>query len=123
MTFEEAIKKFRAMEQIEDVMQLVGKDPQQEILRKIVVAWPKVRINRTTTKIKPPGDEFGLWDWLWTQVIIDTEKIAGIVGSGQGTTEKNINLLRGNRIVYPDGTVSSFATKALRQMMKSQLNI
>ena len=123
MTFEEAIEKFRAMEQVEDVMQLVGKEPQQELLRKIVVAWPKVRINRAPTKTKPPEDGFALWDWLWTQVVIDTEKIAGIAGSGQGTTEKNINLLRGNRIIYPDGTVSSFATKALRQLMKSQLNI
>jgi hypothetical protein len=127
MNFEEIIEDFRQKEQIEDALCLIGKDDLADGLRKLAVAWGKIRINRTdrtdrTDKTNKKQSENEIWNELWDQVEYDFDEIKKISGVRIGIEQK-MDILIGNRIIYPDGTINSFGAKAIKQMLKSQLNL
>jgi len=124
MNFEEAIEFFKGEELVEDITVLFSKDQAAyaESLRKIVSAWPKIKLERTPAKKPCPDDEYGRWIWLWDQVSYDLEEIKKITGVRMAV-EALTKILIGNRIIYPDGTISGWAGKALKQFLKSQLGI
>lgn len=122
MTFEAAIAKFKAQEQPEDVLPLVGKDETAARLRRLVLAWGKIGVERTGAPEAPNAGERELWRWLWEQVVWDDDELRQISGV-RGATAESMDILIGNRIIYPDGTISVFASKALKQIMKSQLKL
>ena len=123
MTFDEVIGEFRGKETIEDAMLLLGKDVQAEKLRRLVVAWQKIKITNSGKDTAAPDDEWEKWEWLWRNAKYDIDKLSVISGMQKSIIEPNLQVLKGNRVIYPDGTVSAYATKILRQLMKSQLNL
>jgi hypothetical protein len=102
---------------------LTGKTESAERLRRFIVAWPKIKITVMPSTKGIPEDESERWEWLWKQIKYDVDGLATISGISKSLIEINLQTLKGNRVIYPDGTVSSFATKILRQMMKSSLNL
>lgn len=123
MNYEEAIADFKTKETIEDSMVLSGKDEHAQRLRRFVVGWQKIKISAAGKNSAAPENEFDRWDWLWKAVKYDVEELSVISGVPKSMVESCLQTLRGNRVIYPDGTVSSYATKILRAMMKSQLNL
>lgn len=122
MTFEEGVDHFRALEQIEDVLLLISNDHESVRYCRLVVAWSKTEVQRRKTSQAAPTDNHGLWTWLWKQCRYDEESIKGLIGSRTPVTAE-LEVFRKNHLIYPDGTVSLFATKALRQIIKSKLKI
>lgn len=122
MNFDDILNKFKTSEQMEDILPITGKDAEAERLRKILIAWRKIEIKKTPTKTKPPEDEIALWNWLWKNVSFDEEQLKSIAGI-RGNIQDSMNVLIGNRLIYPDGTISVFASKALKQLLKTQLKL
>ena len=122
MNFEEALAVFKGKEQPEDVLPLVGKADLSDELRKITLAWQKMKIERRKPEGKAPEQEKALWDWLWEQADYDIEELQRISGVSRKLSY-HIEILSGNRIIYPDGTITTFASKALKQYMKKELNL
>lgn len=122
MTFEESLAQFKAKEQPEDVLPLVGKEEVPARLRKLALAWGKIGIERVEAQANPEPGELGLWGWIWAQAVWDEDDLKRIAGV-RGDITDAMNILRGNRIIYPDGTITIYATQVLRQIMKSQLGM
>lgn len=123
MTFAEIIAEFKGKETIEDAMLLAAKNEQAEKLRRLVVGWQKIKITLSDNKKAVPEEESERWEWLWQSMQYDIDNLAIISGIQKSLVETNIKTLKGNRVIYPDGSVSTSATKILRQLMKSQLNL
>lgn len=124
MTFEQAIEKFKELESPEDVLPLLGKEAKHEQLRQLLVAWQKISIKRVkkTEYRGSDSDMVELWKWMWEQVYYDREELKQI-SMIQGDIDNLMKVLVGNRIIYPDGTISTFARKVLQQMIKMQLRL
>ena len=123
MTFEEAVEKFRSQEQVEDVLAITNvKDPQAIRLRRLVVAWGKIKIDRISVQrpAPPAEDEKELWKWMWECVRYDPEELRQVSGVRVGV-EMLMRVLIGNRIIYPDGTVSEYAKKVIRAILKNDI--
>ena len=109
MTREDAIDKFRKAEDVESVLVLLGKDPIQINLRKVALAWPKVPLKRRTAKDVADGPN--LWDNLWADIQIDMEQLAS-VSNTRTDCGRYVTMLKGYRLIYPDGTLATVAQKA-----------
>jgi hypothetical protein len=90
-------------------------------LRRLTVAWPYVKRTFKEFSDVPSSKEYW-WEWLWSHVIFDSNQwgvSAGVPSCMIGLT----SILIGNRIIYPDGTISDWARKVIRQYFKTQLDI
>ena len=121
MTFEEAVDTFRAEETIESVLVLLGKDEFAQSLCRVALAWrnctPNIVVDREYA-----DDEEDLWESLWSSVEFDLRDIARISGTGSDCKDL-FHTLKGYRLVYPDGTLSTVAKKALLTMAKTELGL
>jgi len=124
MKFEEAIAYFKEKEQPEDALLLIPQekgDVRAKELQAIIIAWPKIMIERTKGSSGINGSDQEIWDGIWRQVEYDEDEISRATRiSAPG---KALDVLIANRLIYPDGTVSQYASKALRSILKGQLGI
>ncbi len=110
--FEEKLSWFKAEEKPEAVL-VVADDA---VLTKIVVAWPTAAVERKTLSITPSTDsEHEWWQWLWKNTRYSQAEIAERTGVRGQTLERKMQILIGNRVLYPDGTVNSFVQRYLRE--------
>ncbi len=125
-TFEEAILFFRvkSKEAVEDAICLTTGDPSldSESLRRLIVAWPKLNLSKITMSADIPEDDNAIWQWLWAQVSYDKERLRKIAAVG-ANIDSLLEILIGNHLLYPDGTVNEWAQRVVRQVLKSQLGI
>lgn len=92
-------------------------------LTKIVVAWPAADVNRKTPSATPSGDsEHEWWEWLWKNVHYSQAEIAERTGIRGESLERKMQILIGNRVLYPDGTVNSFVQRYLREKVLQLFN-
>jgi hypothetical protein len=121
--FDQVLEEFRQQEKVQDVLVLTGKGEQADELRRLALAWPKIRITRHPLPY-PPGSPPArqLWDWLWDQVEYDPQEVREISGMG-AQAEARLAVLRGNRLIYPDGTVSAYVDKCLSSLLRAQLGL
>ena len=84
-------------------------------LIKIIVAWTNTTVTRAQ-KLSPLRDdsESEAWEWLWNNVVYSREELATKSALTEYGFEKKMRPLIGNRVLYPDGTVNSFAQRYLR---------
>jgi hypothetical protein len=120
MTHEEAIQQYRQGEDVESVLVLLGKESLQVNLRKVALAWPKVPVKRREAKDLSDGPD--LWDRLWESVEIDIETL-GSISNTRTDCYRYVTMLKGYRLIYPDGTLSTVAQKALRALAKAELGL
>jgi len=124
MDFEEAIQYFKEKETPEDALLLIPQekgDQRTRELQAIVIAWPKIRIEREKKTAAPKGADQDLWDWLWDQISYEESEITRAARISSPGRPLEVLIL--NRLIYPDGTVSQYASKALRSIIKTQLGI
>lgn len=122
LTFKDAIATFRAQEEPESVLLLIGRDPTSNGLRKVFLAWKQCHPARSPKAPRELEDGPDLWGRLWNGIEIDHAELQRITGLSTYAA-KLLDILRGNRLIYPDGTVSEIATQALRRMAKSALKL
>jgi len=92
-------------------------------LTKIVVAWPTIATARKNQSPAPSTDSaHEWWNWLWKNVRYSQAEIAQRTGIRGETLERKMQILIGNRVLYPDGTMNSFVQRYLREKVLRLFN-
>jgi hypothetical protein len=120
MKHSEAIDWFRKSEDVESVLVLLGKESSQVNLRKVALAFAKVPVKRHEEKDLDEGPE--LWEQLWDAVQVDLDQLGRISGT-RSECARYVEMLKGYRLIYPDGTLSTVAQKALKALTKAELGL
>ena len=121
MTFQEAIERFRQSDEVESVLVLLGKEAPQVNLRKVALAWGKVPVKRVQVEDLVDGPD--LWERLWGQVEIDMERLGSVSDITRKDCFRYVAILKGYRLIFPDGTLAGVAQKALRALAKAELGL
>jgi hypothetical protein len=120
--FEGAMERLKSAERMESALILMRKGDEADQLCAIALAWENAPPAWAENGETCPTDDAESWNWCWRQVNIDKETIKRISGVQYGL-ERLLAVLIGNRLIYPDGTLSTFATKALRHRLKTALDL
>jgi hypothetical protein len=117
--YDEKLVWFKEHERPEAVL-VVADDTE---LTRIVVAWPTVVVEVEARSATPPsGREHECWDWLWRNTRYSQAEIAERTGIRGETLERKMQILIGNRVIYPDGTVNSFVQRYIREKVLKLFN-
>jgi hypothetical protein len=109
--YAEELSYFKQNEKPEVVL-LIGDDLD---LIKIIVAWTNTTVVRVQRLTPLRGEsESDVWEWLWKNADYSREDLITKSALSEYTFHKKITPLIGNRVLYPDGTVSSFVQRYLR---------
>jgi hypothetical protein len=112
--FTEKLAYFKQNEKPEVVL-LVADNPE---LTKIIIAWTNINIKRSDKLTQPNGDsERESWEWLWqnTKFSLAELKEKADISVADYVLENKVKPLIGNRVIYPDGTVNSYAQRYLKE--------
>ena len=88
--------------------------------QKILAAWSTMPSSWRLPAGAPPENERVLWDWVCTGSVVNWNELAQRSGVAVAKVPKIFEVLRSNRLVYPDGTIAAFAAAVLKgEVMKS----
>ena len=122
--FEEAVLLFKKEEVVEDTACLLSEDSfDTDALRRLVVAWSKIKILRIDPVSHIPNEKQEIWKWIWECVKYDQQELKQITGITGFDVDCLVDILIGNRLLYPDGTVSTWALKIVQQSIRGKLSI
>ena len=112
--WKETLKRLKAKERPEAVLLMAG----QAELARIAVAWMQTKFSqpRRLTKLTGASDE-AAWTWLWENVRYDKAQLLARIPNANARTQKNIDALIANRVLYPDGTVHPLVERYLGEMV------
>lgn len=110
--FDDVLNGFKKDEKAEDIIPVIN----NEDLLRILVAWPKIIISREKTKEELPAGVNERWRWLWSNITWCEKELQEITGIPDVKFKRLFNQVRGNRLVYPDGSISSHASKYLSNL-------
>jgi hypothetical protein len=103
----------RVHEAKEDVLLILG----DAHACRVLVAWSKTDPKwRRPSRIAPPVTATTIaraWAWIVRGWTIDHENIAVIAGVSEARAQEKIDQLVGGRLIYPDGSMSAPAHRAL----------
>ena len=116
-SFGEILAYFKKTEASENIVPLI-EDVQ---LRNALVAWKGVVIRYNKSTNTPPPDEPSKWNWLWEQIEFDKTTFGVVAGLKAQDVGGILTRMIGLRLIYPDGTVNTFARQYLRSMILKQL--
>ena len=92
-------------------------------LTRLVAAWPTVAVERKAADGEPPTrTEHEWWEWLWKNTRYSQAEIAERTGIRGESLERRMQILIGNRVLYPDGTVNCFVERYLREKVLKLFN-
>jgi len=114
--YEEKLAEFKAQEKPEVVL-LLGDDAD---LVRITVAWTNTVTSQAKRFTRPPKEDNAdsWWRWLWENTKYSRQELMDKAHqSYQGLFGQKLKALIGNRILYPDGTIHSFAQRYLREQV------
>lgn len=122
---EDVLTPFRGLEQNQDAVVVLG----DENAMKVLVAWTHVD-NVWTKPSKPApaivsGKMSKLWQWVvsgWDTDVMMRD-IARAAGLPVAIVHDKLNVLIGNRLIYPDGTMAAGARAALSVHTAKKLGI
>ena len=112
--YAEKLSWFKENEKAEAAL-LLADDPQ---MVKIAVAWTTMSV-RQAEEASPlaGGSEGEAWEWLWRNASYSRAELAAKSTLPELILGKKLPALIGNRVLYPDGTINSFAQRYLREMV------
>ncbi|HOZ49181.1 MAG TPA: hypothetical protein PLO37_21415 [Candidatus Hydrogenedentes bacterium] len=118
--FQRTLDRYKQNEKPESIL-LVAQD--WHLLRLLAV-WDETRVQRRRRLSPFPenGDDEMCWQWLWKNACCSVEELAGLTGLSTDAVEKKTGVLIGNRIVYPDGTMTRLAAQFLRTRVLALFN-
>ena len=87
-------------------------------LVKIVVAWTNMPVHRRRhlSQLQDSSDE-AAWTWLWQNTDYSHAELVKRIPAADATTNRKIEALIANRVLYPDGTANGFVEKYLREQV------
>jgi hypothetical protein len=113
--FTEKLSWFKQNEKPETVL-LIADNPDRI---KLVIAWTNCLIKRSENINELNGQsENEIWEWLWENIDYSKSELKeknDIVS--EIVLENKMKPLVGNRIIYPDGTISSYVQRYLRDQV------
>lgn len=118
------IEAFRAVESVESMAVLLHEDGFDQAALRALSAWQHSDHSWTTPERPCPNDgkpTAAAWRWLVSTWEIDIDAIADAANVSRSTARSLIQLLIGNRLIYPDGTIAKAASSALRTVIGEQL--
>ena len=109
----ERLSEFKGQERPEAVL-LLAEDP--ELIR-ITVAWTNTNTAQPKKFTRPPQKDDGheWWEWLWHNRTYSRQEVMEKGAYVELRFDRKFRTLIGNRLIYPDGTVNSFAQRYLRE--------
>ncbi len=116
-SFEDILESFKKSTDTTNIIPLLSEEDAQ----KLVVAWPKVVLTWIRVKGPAPESQNERWQWLWNHVTWPEAELRDISGLPEIKFKRVFNIVKGNRLIFPDGTVSGFADKYLKQIIISRI--
>ena len=107
---DDLLARFRASESPESAVWLLS-DPEA---KRLVGVWLTFPTRWTAPKGKPPEDERLAWDWIWNGNEPDLKELAARSDLAHFATARKFEALRASRLIYPDGTISAWASAILK---------
>ena len=114
MTWSAALLIHRAAENYEGTA-ILAQDP---VLMRLAAAWPKVR--RLLPEPPAPGQEVDLED-LWEKTQVDFQGWAELAQVEPLQAMDGWQVLKGNQIIFPNGSLNHLAETLLRKEAAGQL--
>ena len=111
VSFAEAVARLREGEN-KEVATLVLRD---RGLQAVVACWPLVRRSVPAVGEVPEGASM---DDLWARVVFDEREVSELSGLPSGVALSALRRAKGNRLIYPDGSVHQVAKIVLQKMIK-----
>lgn len=111
--FDQALAEIRGAE-IKETAALVLRD---KALQAVLACWPNVR--RTIDYSAPPS--LATLDDLWAAVKFDDRDLAELAGLPNGRALLEFRRAKGNRLIYPDGSLHQLAKVVLQKQLKDTL--
>lgn len=108
MDFHDCVQSFRDNEKHEDALVLVMDRP----LLKMAGLWRASMLKSTSSYVI--GSD---WSELWDCVVIDYRALADLADETENRTKFQVSRLRELRLIYPDGTRTAMATKAIMKFL------
>jgi hypothetical protein len=125
MTLEESIAPFRALEANDDAIPVLGDDKAMRVL----VAWTHVDNEWAAPELpRPrilPGRMSALWDWIVAGWDVESmvQRVSRTSGVPADIVHSKLEILIGNRLIYPDGSMAKGAKAALNVIARRKLGI
>lgn len=120
---EDVLAPFRALEANEDAIPILG----DEAALKCLAAWSKTDHRWVKPKTRPPrfthGNHAVVWEWMVGGWRLDLAGVAKRAGLSERTVHEKMAMLVGNRLMYPDGSMSKAAKTALNIYVAGKLGI
>lgn len=110
--FEESLEAWKAREEHADALILL----QDNALLKYAGLWRKAMVTSVSSYPIDSG-----WRSLWECVTVDYQLLADMADETEGRARFQLRRLQEMRLVYPDGTRTAMATKAVMKFMADRL--
>ncbi len=114
----ELLAELKKAAMIQDVLPIVS-DPAAQ---KLLLAWPRTCLRYEEPPGAPPEDENGQWRWLWLGVAWDENELAAISALQPFVLRIKLDQMKGNRLIFPDGSVSQYAERYLKATAATAIN-
>lgn len=121
----ELLAAFRALEAIEHVAVLmVDEDSWDAEAMRVLSAFQ--HLDHRWEPPSPKAPDGGrptarAWNWLCSGWALNLGELASAANVSEGTARAKLAILRGNRLVYPDGGIAKAAQAALRSHVRARL--
>lgn len=112
---DEWLKPFKQAETVESAVLLMD-DP---TAKRLVAYWPNYPLAWSQPRGTPPEDPRDRWRWLWDGMPVNLALLAVQTGIAKNLVGNAYEIAQANRLIYPDRTISTWASKILRaEVMK-----
>ncbi len=115
---------FKALEQPTDIAVLLIDDGFDAVLVRVLGAFEKANNRWDAPKRLCPDagrPTPAAWDWLVSGWLFDYESISRGADISRDQTRERIAVLVQSRLIYPDGSISSHARKAITATVRQRL--
>jgi len=80
---------------------------------KVLGVWPVVPLTWRRPSGRAPADHNSAWDWIWQGARVGAEDLGRRAGLHPYIAAEKFEMLKGARMIYPDGTISRAAARVL----------
>jgi len=116
----ELMSHFRKIES--DNVENIAPLTEDKELRNSLVAWKSVSITWKDAGAQCDStSEVEQWNWLWSQVSYDQHQFGVVAGLLTQDIGSVLERLKGLRVIYPDGSINSFARQFLQAQIMAKL--
>lgn len=116
-SFGEVLASFKANEEAENIVAIITDDE----LQNGMIAWKSVRITFKTHQECDEKDPVAMWNWLWDQILFDSQSYGVVAGIKAQDVGKLLSRLIGLHLIYPDGSINKLAKQYLQTIIMSKI--